>query len=114
MLWTLRYRGIKGSNGGSVRGVHEVWIETDSDDESEARQVSDFYLSTLNGPSTIFLSVRRAVAMTTRREKSALTSSFDILWAPQKRSENGRRSISCVQADGGCDASWRYMQVGDI
>jgi len=71
VLWELRYRGLKDTDNGGVKGVHDVLLETDGDTEAEAHEVAEYYLSTLNNPSTRFIFVRPAVAMTTRRMKAA-------------------------------------------
>jgi hypothetical protein len=62
MVWELRYR---------ARMVDNVWIETEGETETEAREVADYYLSTLNSPAVVFVRLRPMVAMSTTRMRAA-------------------------------------------
>ncbi len=53
MLWELRVR--------MPRGVDDRYIETDTDDEAEARRVADAYIDSLASPVIRFVYLRRFV-----------------------------------------------------
>ena len=93
-LFELRYRGRKETSNGGVRGVHDVLLESDTEDEESALELAHFYLSTLGDPSTRFVFMRPAVAMTTKRMK-----------AMQKAAANG-------SPESGEDAPTRSAKAG--
>jgi hypothetical protein len=53
MLWELRLR--------TPRRIDDVVIETDIDDEAEARRLAEAYIATLQSPATRYIYIRKLI-----------------------------------------------------
>jgi len=89
-LWELRYRSPLAPS----KGVDDIIISTDTDDEQQARKVADDFLATkVAHPSTRFISLRLFVAHSEKAMRARLTAGPSPLTpAEQQKLEKDQRA----------------------
>jgi hypothetical protein len=88
ILWQLRYR----SPLAPTKGVDDVSISTDIDDEAEARRVADWWLSEHKpSPATRFIYVRKHVVATSEMRRKALGEADPEATPPGKPAGTARK-----------------------